>query len=126
MAWNGKAEKNIGGTYALVEGKVIKIAESSSYSYLTDAAGNIVPFPKSYRGEFYDPHLRRSFASKREYATWLKVHNIAINSKSDSEHIKDCCNEINQERIKKGEKPKSERELVGNSREYFRRYYGKI
>lgn len=119
-------KKGSGGTYIFNEGKIVKISEDSTKSHLTDAAGNIVPFPKSYRNGYYDMHLRKYFNSKREYATFLKVHNIAINSKSDSVHIKDCCNVINEERVKRGEKPKSERELVGNSRDYFRKNYGRI
>ncbi len=126
MAINGEFERGSGGTYSVIDGQIVRVSYDPSISHLTDAAGNIVPFPKSYREGYYDPHLRRQFNSKREYSMFLKTHNIAINSKSDSVHIKDCCNVINEERIKKGERPKSEKELVGNSRDYFKRRYGKI
>lgn len=75
-------------------------------------------FPKKSHHGYYDKALGRYFSSKTEKRDFMNEHKLVEDGSMESEkhRINRLCETINYEREKRGEKPKTKEEIIGDSR----------
>lgn len=115
----GMTEKATTGSYVYDEEKkqFVKISDRPQRSVYHGLNGKI--WNEENEKGIIDRALRRPFKSVREKAEFMRANNLVMEGSSEPEksRTKRLCNIINESREKQGLSPKTEKELVGNSKE---------
>lgn len=79
-------------------------------------------FPKKSHHGYFDKALQQHFHSKTQKVEYMRAHGIVEDGSMESQKHRDrrLCEEINEARKKQGLKPKTEVELIGDSRQPVR------